>query len=86
MSHRPYLTTDSAKTVIACPSCGKAGRVYERGDVSRSQKGNPDDQYSCGECPATFNAYVEREAGWSKDPKRVYPSDLARMNPEEVGL
>lgn len=53
------VKTARAGYVVACPECDKAGDVYLRRG-SNTYIGDPDADYACGKCSATFDEYVER--------------------------
>ena len=80
MTDAVRLTSEKKGHVIACPECDQAGEVIERrGDNTHA--GDPDKDYYCGKCKATFDDYVERE-------ERIGGSGpkFGDLDPEDVGL
>jgi DNA-directed RNA polymerase subunit RPC12/RpoP len=69
----PRVTDAPEGMVVACPECDAAGDVYRRTQTGNPYVGDPEAEYSCGKCSATFEepnirAKKARSGGgsWSK--------------------
>lgn len=56
----PRVTHDAEDKVLACPECDTAGDIYRRTHRGNAYVGNPDEEFSCGRCSASFSEPVER--------------------------
>lgn len=57
----PRVTHDSDDMVLACPECDTAGDIYQRTHNGNAYVGDPDEEYSCGQCSASFGEPEERD-------------------------
>lgn len=74
-----------SEMIDVCPECGTYHIYPRRPSIGHSA--DDDHAYRCQSCSATFDEPDERERGGQGGiPGHSLASDLADMDPEEVGL
>lgn len=77
---KPYLTADKEGMTAACPECDEAGKIYRRQGPRALD--DPDAEYRCGDCGATFDQWNTRESRRGNGG----PAKYGDLSPEDLDL